>query len=125
MQMEKHEKVAVLGASDKPERYSGKAVALLLAKGHTVYPVNPKGDRVHGLSSYKSLREIPDEIDTVTIYLSPKISGELAADIIAAHPKRVIMNPGAENSDLAAQCERAGINVVHACSLVLLRTDRF
>ena len=123
--MEKQKKVAVLGASPKPERYSNMAVALLLEHGHTVYPVTPRGGVIHGLKCYRSLSEIPDKLDTITIYLNPEVSTSLAPQIIAAHPKRIIMNPGAENPELAARCEESGIPVLHACSLVLLRTNRF
>ena len=123
--MGNEEKVAVLGASADPERYSNMAVALLLEHGHTVYPVTPRGGRIYGLDCYKSLPEIPEKLDTVTIYVNPEISTRLAPQIIAVHPKRVIMNPGAENPELARQCEENGISVVQACSLVLLRTNQF
>lgn len=38
--------VAVLGASDKPDRYSNRAVRLLLEHGYTVLPVHPSPDTV-------------------------------------------------------------------------------
>lgn len=119
------DRVAVLGASPKPERYSNKAVALLAEKGHTVFPVNPRGGEINGLKCYKSLAEAPQPLDTVTLYLSPEISTARAAEIIAANPKRVIMNPGTENPELAAQCRAHGIQVVESCTLVMLRTGQY
>jgi hypothetical protein len=123
--MSNNEKVAVLGASPKPERYSNKAVALLVEHGHTVYPVNPRGGLINGLKCYKSLKEIPEPLDTITLYLSPEVSSARAAEIIAAKPKRVIMNPGAENAELAAKCRENGIAVVQNCTLVMLRTEQY
>ena len=123
--MPQNEKVAVLGASPKPERYSNKAVALLKQHGHTVYPVNPRGGEINGLKCYKSLAEVPQPIDTVTVYLSPEVSSERAEEIIAARPKRIIMNPGAENAELARKCQENGMAVVQSCTLVMLRTGQY
>jgi uncharacterized protein len=120
-----NERVAVLGASPKPERYSNMAVALLAENGHAVYPVTPRGGEINGLKCYKSLAEVPQPLDTVTLYLSPEISSAHAAEIIAAHPKRVIMNPGAENPELAEKCRAHGIQVVQSCTLVMLRTGQY
>ena len=64
--------VAVLGASNKPERYSYQAVRLLREKGHTPYPVHPVLTEVDGLRVWPSLRLIPDPVDTLTVYLSPQ-----------------------------------------------------
>lgn len=119
------QQVAVLGASAKPERYSYQAVALLKAAGHTVYPVHPALDTLQGLTVHHRLSDIPQALDTVTVYLSPQHSSGLAAEIVAARPRRVIINPGAENPDLAGALTAAGIAVVEACTLVLLRTGQF
>jgi hypothetical protein len=123
--MPQNEKVAVLGASPRPERYSNKAVALLKERGHTVYPINPRGGEINGLKCYRSLSEVPQPLDTVTVYLSPEISSARAEEIIAAHPKRVIMNPGAENAELAKKCSENGIAVVQSCTLVMLRARQY
>ena len=48
--------VAVLGASNKPERYSFKAVRMLREKGHTPFPVHPALTEVDGLPVSPSLR---------------------------------------------------------------------
>ena len=117
--------VAVIGASDNPERYSYKAVKLLAQKNHRVYPIHPKLASIDGHTVFSSLGAVPDRIDTVTVYVSPEISSSLAGDIISARPSRVIFNPGAENPALAEQLEKQGIQTVEACSLVLLTTGRF
>jgi hypothetical protein len=46
-------------------------------------------------------------------------------EIVSARPRRIIMNPGAENPDLARRAEAAGIEVVEGCTLVMLRPGRF
>ncbi|MGM0443334.1 MAG: CoA-binding protein [Fibrobacterota bacterium] len=119
------EHVAVLGASPKTERYSYKAVKLLQEKGHTVFPVNPAGKEIDGLSSYKSLGEIDRPVDTLTLYVNPKRSVPLADEMKALRPTRVIMNPGTESDELQEALEEADIRVIRACTLVMLRTNQF
>ena len=117
--------VAVLGASNKPERYSFQAVKLLAEKGHAVCPVHPALATIDGVPVFKQLGDIRVPLHTLTVYVGPERSTALAAAILAARPQRVIFNPGAENPALAQQLQAAGIQVENACTLVLLRTGQF
>jgi len=117
--------VAVLGASDKPERYSYKAVEMLAEKGHAVFPVHPAAASVAGRPVFKRLADIAEPLDTITVYLGAERSSALADEIAAARPRRVIFNPGAENPELFARLQSAGVEAVNACTLVMLRTGRF
>ncbi len=117
--------VAVIGASNKPERYSYQAVKLLQEKGHQVYPVHQRIQQIDGLSVFPSLAKVPVPIDTISLYVAADISSLLAKDILAAQPRRVIFNPGAENEDLLGRLKAAGIQPLNACTLVLLRTGQF
>jgi uncharacterized protein len=117
--------VAVLGASNKPERYSFQAVKLLAQKGHVVFPIHPALTTIDGVPVFKRLADIPVPLHTLTVYVGPERSTALAAAILAARPQRVIFNPGAENPVLAQQLQTAGVRVENACTLVLLRTGQF
>jgi hypothetical protein len=117
--------VAVLGASSKPERYSFKAVSLLAEKGHAVFPVNPAIAEAAGRPVFKRLADIAAPLDTITVYHGAERSSALAEEILAVRPRRVIFNPGAENPELSRRLEAAGVEVLHACTLVLLRTGQF
>jgi len=119
------ETVVVLGASPKPDRYASRAQQLLAECGHHAIPVNPAFAEVAGQRCYPSIRDVPPPIDTVTLYLGEARSTPLAADIIAAKPRRIIFNPGAENRALAADAAAAGIEVVQDCTLVMLRSGQF
>lgn len=119
------QRVVVLGASDNPERYANMAVNRLLENGHEVVPVNPKLERIGDLEVTPSLNEVDGRVDTLTVYVSPKVSSSLADDIVAIAPGRVIFNPGAENPELEAALAGQGIPTLHACTLVLLSTGQF
>lgn len=117
--------VAILGASPKPDRYAYQALQLLHEYGHRTLPINPTCDEILGEKCYPTISEAPGPIDTVTLYLGESRSTPLIDEIIGAKPRRIIMNPGAENSALAAKAEAAGIDVVEGCTLVMLRTGGF
>ncbi len=117
--------VVVLGASQNPERYSNQAVRLLASFDYRPIPVNPACEEIEGLKCFPSLAEIGEPIHTVSIYLRPALSTPLIDEILTANPQRIIMNPGAENEELAAAASGAGIEVVEGCTLVMLRTGLF
>jgi predicted CoA-binding protein len=119
------ENVAVIGASPKKERYSNKAIQLLDQYKHNPIPVAPGHNSIEGKKVYPSLEDIPGKIDTVTMYVGPNRQDAIIKDIIKIAPKRVIFNPDTENNAAYEQLKKAGINVVEACTLVLLKTNQY
>jgi predicted CoA-binding protein len=123
--MSQSQTVAILGASPKPERYAYKAFRMLADHGHQPVPINPAFDEILGVQCYPKIGDVPKPIDTVTLYLGEARSNPLIDEILAAKPRRIIMNPGAENPGLAGKAEEAGIEVVEGCTLVMLQTGEF
>ena len=119
------QRVAVVGASTNPERYSNKAVRLLVEHGHDVVPINPTAESIEGIPVVGSVQELSGHIDTVTLYVSEKISSQLEHALLSLRPGRVIFNPGAENPTLRASLDANGIGTEEACTLVLLNTGQF
>jgi predicted CoA-binding protein len=121
----KPETVAILGASPKPDRYAYRAFEMLRQYGHRPIPINPAFGEIQGEKCFPKISDAPKPIDTVTLYLGEARSNPLINEIIEAKPRRIIMNPGAENFALAEKAEAAGIEVVEGCTLVMLQTGEF
>ena len=121
----RNHQVAVLGASRKPQRYSNRAVRALKQHGYRVVPVNPAHAEVEGLAAAPSLAEVGGTVDTLTVYIGPRHVGPLIDDLVAARPRRVILNPGSESAELEGALDRSGIPWLAACTLVLLATGQF
>jgi predicted CoA-binding protein len=117
--------VTVLGASPKKHRYAYRAMEMLRDYGHRAVPINPAFKEILGETCYPSIKDAPQPIDTVTMYLGKQRSDPLIADILEAKPRRIIMNPGAENEDLAREARAKGIEVVEGCTLVMLQVGNF
>lgn len=123
--MNASERVVIVGASDRPDRYAHKALLALRRHGHDTVLVHPRLKEIEGLPVHASLSEVTAPVDTVTLYVGPAASADMAADLIALKPRRVIFNPGAENAELQSSLAAAGIRPEEACTLVLLATGQF
>ncbi len=119
------EVVAILGASTKHDRFAYKAQVKLQEHGHTVVPINPREAEINGVKCFTSLTDYPEKLDTITVYVGPKILETLVDDIIKVKPTRVILNPGTESDLASQQFKAAGIKVEEACTLILLETGQY
>jgi predicted CoA-binding protein len=117
--------VAVLGASDNPERYSYKALKMLTEHGYNAIPVHPVLDEIEGIKVVKSLGDIRENVYTLTVYVGPARISPLVEEIVKLKPERVILNPGTESEELKTALDKASIPYIEACTLVLLRTGQF
>ena len=113
-----------MGASENPARYSFKAMNMLMDYGHKVIGFGKRNGEIRGSKIVDVLPEI-EGLDTVTLYLGPKNQPPYYDYIIEQKPKRVIFNPGTENTEFMEKLKAAGIESEVACTLVLLRTGQY
>lgn len=114
----------VIGASTKEERYSFKAIKKLREKGHSVYAQALKPGQVDDVN-FDTEKKLYEKLHTVTLYIGPAHQGDLEEYIESLKPQRVIFNPGTENPALEKSLQNKGIEVLEACTLVLLSTHQF
>ena len=106
--------IALVGASDRPDRPSNRVMAALQRHGYRVIPVNPQitGEHIHGEFVFRELAQLGDPIDIVDIFRRPEAAGEAVDQAIAIGAKAVWMQLGVVNHDAAARAEAAGLQVV-------------
>lgn len=117
-------KTLVIGASDKPNRYSNLALKFLKKHDYQAVGIGRKEFKIEEFQVYDK-QILLENIDTVTVYLNPKNQEEYKDYILELNPKRVIFNPGAENKDFQNLLERNNIKCLNACTLVLLQTGQY
>lgn len=110
--------VAVIGASTNPEKFGNRAVRAYIAQGWTVYPVNPSETTIEGLSVYRSIRDVPQPVDRVSLYLPPHVGITILEDIAAIRPGEVYVNPGSESPELIERAQELGLTTIQACSII-------
>ena len=106
--------IAMIGASDRPDRPSHGVMAYLQSRGYRVLPVNPQitGEHVHGEFVWRELSQIGEPIDMVDIFRRPEAAGEAVDQAIAAGARSVWLQIGVINQAAAARAEAAGLQVV-------------
>ena len=106
--------IALVGASDRPDRPSYRVMATLQAHGYRVIPVNPQitGEHLHGEFVFRDLHQLGDQIDIVDIFRRADAAGEAVDEAIAVGAKAVWMQLGVVNHAAAARAEAAGLKVV-------------
>ncbi|QPC93502.1 CoA-binding protein [Mesorhizobium sp. INR15] len=108
--------VAMVGASANDVRPSYFVLKYLLAKGFSVFPINPgqAGKEILGRMTYASLAEVPEPIDMVDIFRAPAAVSGIVDQVLALDPspKVIWMQLGVRHDEAAARAEAAGIKVV-------------
>ena len=106
--------IAVVGASDRPDRPSYGVMRFLQSWGYRVLPVNPQitGEHVLGEFVWRELAQIGVPIDIVEIFRRPEAAAEAVKQAIFVGAKAVWMQLGVINHEAAARAEAAGLEVV-------------
>jgi hypothetical protein len=108
--------IAVVGASANDVRPSYFVMKYLIAKGFTVFPVNPgqAGKEILGQMTYAKLADIPGAIDMVDIFRASNAVPAIVDEALALDPlpKVIWMQLTVRNDEAAARAEAAGLKVV-------------
>jgi predicted CoA-binding protein len=113
--------IAMVGASDRPDRPSYGVMRFLLAQGYEVIPVNPQlaGQTIHDQPVLASLAEVRQPIDIVDIFRNSTAAGPVIDEAIAASAKAVWTQLGVFNDEAVARAETAGLKaVVNRCPAI-------
>jgi len=124
----KYKTVAVVGLSREPDKYSHRVSAYLKAYGFRIIPVNPFADEVLGEKSYKSLLDIPPEIqktiEVVDVFrpsadVPPIVEQAIKLKALYGTLQVVWMQLGIINEQAAEAAKKAGLTVVmNKCMMV-------
>ena len=114
---------AVAGASSDRSKYGNIVFRALVDSGRRVYPINPKGVPIEGQPSFKSLSDLPEVPDSLSIVTPPEVTRHVVADAIALRIRNIWIQPGAGDARAAESARAAGAAVIDdgSCILVLLK----
>ena len=100
---------AILGLSNNPDRAAFSVAALLKQKGHTIIPVHPKAETVHGEKGYASLEEIPQKVDVVDFFINSELVSRNVDRAIAIGAKAIWLQLGVIDQQGVDRAEAAGL----------------
>ena len=100
------------GQADQPAFYVPK---YMQGAGFKIIPVPvyyPNVTEILGEKIYRSVNDIPDQVDMVNVFRRPQDIPPHLDDLLAKGPKSVWMQLGISNDEVAEQLAQAGIKVV-------------
>ena len=103
---------AVVGLSNNSERAAYKVAKVLIEKGHTIIPVHPKAETVHGQKGYTKLSEIKVPIDVVDIFVNSELAGSVVDEAIALGAKGVWLQLDVIDEVAISRAKSAGLLAV-------------
>jgi|SRR3954471_16196206 predicted CoA-binding protein len=109
---------AVIGASNDRRKYGNKAFRALRERGFTVWPVNPTESEVEGAPAFKSIRDVPERPEMVTLYVRPEVVMKILPDIAAKGCDELWLNPGTDSDEVLRKAEELKLNVIQACTII-------
>jgi len=105
--------IAILGLSPDETKASNMVGKFLQEKGYKIVPVYPKEETILGEKVYRSLAEIPFEIDMVDIFRKPNAFDAIVEASIERGDVKVFWGQlGLVNNDAAKKAQEAGMKVV-------------
>jgi predicted CoA-binding protein len=103
---------AVVGLSQNNARVAYRIAAYLQELGMEIVPVHPRAENVHGVQAYRTLAEVPGQIDVVDVFVRSELSGDIVDQAIAAGARAVWLQLGVVDEGAAARAAAAGLDVV-------------
>ncbi len=119
-----NKKTLIIGASTNPSRYAYLAANRLLDNGYPIELLGIKKGEIRG-HEIKNRRDHFSDIHTVTLYVGPKHQEEYIDFVIGLKPQRVIFNPGTWNDEFVQSLKEENIDVLDACTLVMLSAHTY
>ena len=107
-------RIALVGASAKPERPSHRVMQFLLDEGYEVLPINPglAGQKLLGQTVYAAVVELPTSVDMADIFRDAASLPEVTQDVVAAGIPAMWTQLGVVHSEAEQTAIGAGLQVV-------------
>lgn len=112
--------IAVMGLSPDESKASFFVPKYMQEQGYKIYPVYPKGDTIMGEKVYRSLSEIPENVDCVNIFRKPQVMPKIIDEALERGDVKVIWSQmGIVNNEAADKARAQGLKVVQSKCLMV------
>lgn len=117
-------RIAVVGASNNPEKYGNIIVKNLLGKGYTVLPINPKESRIAGVPAFKSLAEVERPVHIIDVVTPPPVTKKILRQVAELGLDNVWLQEGSFDDEVLDSLAGYPFKTVYdACIMVVSNYD--
>ena len=110
--------VAVIGASSDRRKFGNKAVRGFRHAGYSVVPINLHDREIEGLETYRSVLDVPFDLDIATLYVPPEIGEQIVDEVVRKAIRKLWLNPGADGPRVISRARELGLEPTIGCSLI-------
>ncbi len=116
----KSEVFAVVGVSNKPDKFGYKVFKCYQHRGYQVIPIHPVAKDIDGVACVVNVAELPSEVVSLSVVTPPAVTEKIVISAAQKGIRNIWMQPGAQSPSAVAFCEEQGINVIAdgTCALV-------
>jgi predicted CoA-binding protein len=107
--LEQSKVIAVVGLSPDEDKPSNIVAQYLISHGYKVIPVNPGHGNILGQKSYKTLSDIPENVDIVDIFMRAELLLPVVEEAVRIRPKCIWLQLGIINEEAKRLAEDNGI----------------
>ena len=112
--------VAVIGASSNRDKFGNKALRAFAQRGYTVIPINPTEAEVEGRPAFKSVMDVPGDIDLATMYVPAPVGMRVMDELAKKGIPEVWLNPGADDRQVVEKARTLGLKTIQQCSIIAI-----
>ena len=114
--------IALVGASNDPQKYGNKILLDLISKGYKVAPINKKEKMISGNKSYKNVMDLKIVPSIINFVVPPKIGFEITKELVENNFDNFWYQPGAESKDISSYLTQNNKNFIDdKCIMVVTR----
>src|SRR3989454_9902725 len=118
--LERATTIAVVGASRDPNKAGGSVPEGLQRRGFRIIPINPYAEPLFGERVYRSLLEVPDQIDLVDVFRPAADAPEIARQAVEVGAKALWLQEDIRSAEARRIAESAGLEYVEdECTAVI------
>lgn len=110
---------AVVGLSTNSARAAYGVARYVQSIGHTIVPVHPHAETVHGAPGVATLADVDGPVDVVDVFVNSDLAGDVVDQAIAVGARAVWLQLGVVDEAAADRARAAGLDVVmDACPAI-------
>tara|TARA_B100001996_G_scaffold316065_1_gene259048 strand:+ start:28 stop:405 length:378 start_codon:yes stop_codon:yes gene_type:complete len=99
---DKNKSIALVGASNDPNKYGNKILLNLKSKGFNVIPINTKEELVDGSPAFKSVSDIKECPSIINFVVPPSVGIKITKDLVEKGYNNFWYQPGAESEEISS-----------------------
>jgi len=117
--LEKYSKFAVVGATQRKNKFGYQIYLTLLNYGKIAFPVNPRYEEIDGKVCYPSIADVPEKPDVAVSVIPPQATNKLIDECKESGIKILWLQPGTYNDDTLRKCTEVGVEPVYGACIML------